>query len=391
MVTCSFFGHETLYDWDLYPRILKAIQHMAAQDTEIEFVFDRYSPFQFLCLSAILEARQRSPDKRLKTTLLTRYDLNELWRRFPWGPLFPSCAFDKVIHLPEAPEAHRKQPWAWRREKRALLDRSGFLIGYEYPDLRDTLYDSYEYALRRSGLTVIDVTARETAQAIRDHIKTLETTKQYILHAREAGKSHRAIGAELGLTGPSVREKELQARRTLRRFAEQRFHHQRAARKGGPASCAIVLPARMDEVDELRFRQAVAFLTLQMGVTRFLVEQFNCRTPFVDCLLQMKQAKRFRVELVTHYSDSVATTWGSTTEGFVPPFDGLTNMDSPLKQQGARYFRALSALLAQSDYLICKSTIDGDPAIFRQFQKHKRLRVLNLSISQEHSRPKLID
>ena len=89
------------------------------------------------------------------------------------------------------------------------------------------------------------------------------------------------------------------------------------------------------------------------------------------------------MELVTHYSDSVATTWGSTTEGFVPPFDGVDNIDSDGKTLKSRYHRALSSMLDRCEFAICKGMMDSDLTALRIIKKHRKLKVFDLGISQE--------
>ena len=262
------------------------------------------------------------------------------------------------------------------------MDRSDFLICYEYPDLRDHDCALYEYALRRRGLTVLNVAADETAQAIVKSMDGLDATAQYVIQSVKNGKSYTALGAEFGVTGEAMRAKDHKARAQLRRFAWDHIRKERQGHKPPPQTCAVVLPANMDETDEKRFRQVVQFLVRQMGVTTFLVEQLDCRSEFVDCLWKLRGMMRFRVELFTHYSDSVATAWGSTTEGFVPPFDGVINIGSEAKLPKTRYHRALLALLKQSDFAICKSMIDSDPSVLRQIRKRKHLKVFDLGISQ---------
>lgn len=389
MVTCSFLGHEHLYDLELYPSILKAVKRVVAQDTEIEFIFDKHNPFQFLCLAAILETRQHNPEKRLTTTFISDNNFDEVWQEhgWMWTGLFPSCAFDKVIQRPKKAAELNKLHVEWRRDKRDLINRSDFLICYEYPDLRDHYCDLYEYSLRKRRLTVLNVVTDETAQAIIKSMDGLVTKEHYIVQSVKNGKSYTAIGAEFGVTGEAIRAKDHKARAQLRQFAWERIRKERHRYKRPPQTCAVVLPTKMDELDEKRFRQVVHFLTKQMGVTTFLVEHLNCYSEFVNCLLKIRGVSRFRVELVTHYSDSVATTWGSTTEGFVPPFDGVINIGSEVKLLKTRYHRALLALLKRSDYAICKSTTDSDPYIFHQIRRHKNLKVFDLGISQERVRP----
>lgn len=385
-VTCTFLGHYDLYDWGLYPRILKAVESVVAEGSEIEFIFDRHSSFQFLSLVAILEVRQHNPAKRLYTTFISENNIDEQWQKSSsmWlEGLFPSCVFDKIILLPEKTSELKKLHFQWRRDKRDLINRSDFLICYEYPDLRDHYCDLYEYAIRQRRLTVLNVAKEETAQTIIKSMEELETKEQYIIRSVKDGKSYTALGAEFGVTCEAIRAKDYKARIKLRNFARARSKRERREHKMPPLTCAVVLPTKMDKVDEKRFRQVVHFLEMQMGVTTFLVEHLNCHSEFVDCLFRIRGVKRFRVELVTHYSDSVATTWGSTTEGFVPPFDGVDNIDLDGKTLKSRYHRALSSMLDRCEFAICKGTMDSDLTALRIVKKHRKLKVFDLGISQE--------
>lgn len=388
MAICSFLGHSRIYDVGLYSGILKAVGQVVKQVAEVEFVFDRQTHFHFLCLCAVLETRQRNPEKLVKVTFISRNDVNEQEWQYPGINGFPFCIFDKIIKLPELTCPINKAHIEWRRERRELVDRSDFLVCYEYPDLWDDGFELYKHALRSPTLTVFNVANDKTAQYIKDSIVKLETKQQYIIQAIKSGKSYSTIGAEFGVSGGAIRDKDKKGRRSLRLYAEERYKQLDADYKSPPPICAIVLPAKMDGVDERRFRQVVTFLTKYMGVDKFLVEHMNCHSQFVDCLLRMKSIRRFRVELVTHYPDSIATTWGSTTEGFVPPFDGVDNIDSEGKTLKSKYHQALSSMLNRCEFAICKGAMDSDLAALRIIKKHKKLKVFDLGISQEHYSPK---
>lgn len=376
MTICSIFGHDNLYDLDLYPIILKAIKKVVSQNIEVTFVFDKQTQFTALCLVAILEARQRNPDKRLNTAYFTRSALEEVKLQPFSADLFPSFIFDTIIQLPDVTCDLSKAPFEWRREKKALINHSNYLICYEYSALHDHYFDIYESAFKRADLTVYNVIKQETAQAILDSVNMLETKQQYIFKSLKTGKSYQSIGSEFGVSGATVRSKDMKGRRILRAVAEERYTQLLRERASSPSPvCAIILPTKMDKEDELRFRQVIDFLDRHMGVGAFLVEHLNCHSDFVRYLLQIKPFRRFRVNLFTH--------WGSTTEEFVPPFDGVINVGSEARQLKIRYTQALSAMLRQCDFAICKSTIDSDTATFRQIQKHKNLKVFNLGVSQE--------
>ncbi len=189
MVTCSFLGHGRLYDEGLYPSILEAVNQVVNRDTEIEFVFDRQTHFQFLCLCAVLETRQHNPGKLLKITFMSRNDINEQEWEYPGINGFPFCIFDKIIKLPELTCPINKAHIKWRRERRKLVDYSDFLACYEYPDLWDDGFEMYKHALRCSTLTIFNVANDKTAQAIKEDIARLETKQQYIIQAVKSGKS----------------------------------------------------------------------------------------------------------------------------------------------------------------------------------------------------------
>ena len=388
MVTCSFLGHSRIYDVGLYSGILKAVGRVVKQAAEIEFLFDGQTQFHSLCLCAVLETRQRNPEKRVKITFISRTDIEEQERRYPGVNGLPSCIFDKIIKLPELTCPMDKAHIEWRRERRELVDRSDFLVCYEYPDLWDDGLEIYKHALRCPTLTVFNVANDKTARYIKDSIARLETKQQYVMQAVKNGKSYGALSAEFGVSSGTIREKDRRARRSLRLYAEERYRQLDAGYKSPPVICAVVLPARMDEVDERRFRQVVAFLTKYMGVDKFLVEHMNRHSQFVECLLEMRSARGFRVELVTHYPDSIATTWGSTTEGFVPPFDGVDNVDSEGKTLKSRYHRALSSMLDRCGFAVCKGPMERDLAAMRMIKRHRKLKVFDLGVSQEHDSPK---
>lgn len=388
MGICSFLGHNCIYDVGLYHSILKVVKQIVKQDTETEFVFDRQTQFHSLCLCAVLEARQRYSEKRVKITFISRNDMDEQERLYPGINRFPFCVFDKIIQLPELTCPVSKAHFEWRRERRALVDHSDYLVCYEYPDLLDDSIEIYDYALRSSTLTIFNVVNDKTSQYIKDSIVKLDTKQQYIIHAKKNGKGYSTIGAEFGVSREAIRGQDKKGRRKLRRYAEERYKQLSADCKCASPICAVILPAKIDEGDEQRLGQVVAFLTQYMGVNKFLVEHMNCHSQFVDYLLRIKYIGRFRVELVTHYPDSIATTWGSTAEGFVPPFDGVDNIDTEGKTLKSRYHRALSSMLERCEFAICKGETYSDLTALRIIRRNRKLKVFDLGISQEHCSPK---
>lgn len=144
VVICSFMGHDKEYDLKLKGNLSKAIQKVVKLYAEIEFVFYKQTRFNFLCLAAVLEARQRNPQKRIVLTLITRDNSTPILQ----SERFPLCVFDKVICLPHVEEVADKSKWylEWKKAEREIIKNSDCIVCYAYPDLRDSFNDMYEFA-----------------------------------------------------------------------------------------------------------------------------------------------------------------------------------------------------------------------------------------------------
>ena len=197
MVTCTFMGHEEEYDLNLKENLARAVQRVVRLDSKIEFVFQRNTHFNFLCLAAALEARQRNPKKEIVLTLIACGGSAPIME----SGLLPLCAFDKVVRLPPAAEGagRGKQYPEWKKAEREMLRKSDCLICYVYPDLRDSFNDLYEFAMRQPELAVFNAADPDTADAIRrEGVARLEADRQYIVRALWKGESYSPSGKRLG-------------------------------------------------------------------------------------------------------------------------------------------------------------------------------------------------
>ena len=77
MIICSFLGHKDIYDEDIYEKLTEAVFNIAELDDTVEFQFCSTGYFYALCLAAVLEAKQRFPQKNIAIVIVARSESRE--------------------------------------------------------------------------------------------------------------------------------------------------------------------------------------------------------------------------------------------------------------------------------------------------------------------------
>lgn len=117
MRTCSFYGTKTVITDSFYRELVRIIYEMTAKEP-VDFLFFANNPFQFACLAAALEVRQRRKDW-VHLTLLSWAD-RPFWK--PSEIYMPMAVFDDVVPVRTA---GKYDP---RKVEQVMLRRSDFVV-----------------------------------------------------------------------------------------------------------------------------------------------------------------------------------------------------------------------------------------------------------------------
>lgn len=187
MATCTFLGHKEVHDKDIYEKLARAVYGLVEEHDEAEFLFYNQGTFYDLCLAAVLEARQRFPQKRISITWVVPAEERERFAADLAGGRgnLPPCVADRVA---APPPVSGSPVTAHKKIERWTIQQSTHLISYLYFAFCAPENRQYFYA-RAAGLTVLDMTSPETAARILEGAAALPG-------AGGAGAEGRAGGAE---------------------------------------------------------------------------------------------------------------------------------------------------------------------------------------------------
>ena len=136
MFVCTFLGHKEVYDKDIYEKLARAVYGLVEEHDEAEFLFYNQGTFYDLCLAAVLEARQRFPQKRISITWVVPAEERERWQR-----LLDACDYETMVQ-------DHYSPGCMMRRNRYMVDHAALLIAV-YDGQSGGTRRTVEYALRR--------------------------------------------------------------------------------------------------------------------------------------------------------------------------------------------------------------------------------------------------
>lgn len=210
MITCCYLGHDSVYDRDLYNRLLDAVNELT-KDQPVRFLAawrsyysrtEEYSP-QALYYRAILEVRERFPDRDITISYV-------LDTREGSGTRLPDSLDkrDTVLIIPYDFGNTNPNEIGERvnRQMRLLLTQANVVLCYVYPQLQGRYSQLSKYAERR-GKKFLDITNPETAQVFMEYSKTsLPERMRDALFLRLEGKSWSEIGKRFGVGSERARQ-----------------------------------------------------------------------------------------------------------------------------------------------------------------------------------------
>lgn len=210
MITCCYLGHDSVYDQDLYQRLLDAVIELT-EDQPVRFLAtwrsyysrtEEYNP-QALYYRAILEVRERFPDRDITIS----YVLDTRERSETWLPDSMDKR-DTVLIIPYDFGNTNPNEIGERvnRQARLLLTQVNVVLRYVYPQLQGRYSQLSKYAERR-GKKFLDIANPETAQAFMEYAETkLPERMRDALFLRLEGNSWSEIGKRFGVGSERARQ-----------------------------------------------------------------------------------------------------------------------------------------------------------------------------------------
>ena len=358
MSTCTFLFDYPFVDGNLYPKLLTAVLEIVQLHEETEFLFTN-ALSQSLCLAAVLEARQRHPQKRIRVTLVGRTSAAELLSATDYHTL-PACAIDRILTPSSPVKSSRYLNAAHESLQMWAIDRSDHLICHYYKELncRNRLYD---YA-RNATLYFWDLTEPDTTAYIQQEITRLSPEEQTIVRAIQSGVKAGEIGTQLGLSAAAVCARHAKVVRKLRTAVQRRAPKPGlAADSSKPVTCSLFAcdSSAVFKPEQLpALTQAVRYIIKRFHVYMFIVERSACDSPLVRAVVDLLKPNILadpdtKISVLAHCPPRNKKALHALEQQFVPPFFCVMPVDTKGKNEEEQTRRLATTLLLQSDFVIC--------------------------------------
>ena len=360
MIICSFLGHKDIYDEDIYEKLTEAVFNIAELDDTVEFQFCSTGYFYALCLAAVLEAKQRFPQKNIAIVIVARSESREyLVSNLKQNKIeFPLYIADKVISPPPGvvTESERDMTLSGRQLERWTIRRSMHIISYVYPVFFDSAHMQHRYAGNR-GIAMTDITNPETTEEIRKNIQFLPERQKTVITMQLARQSWKEIAAACGTSIKTAHSDAVHACIRLQRDSIigvletfRRTPHQ-------PIVCCILAIGEADYNSLCLFEQAILFLFRTYHVARFKILLEYCHSGYMYIL--EKLAEKFPEIKISLFVD--------------------TKIKDSTGYRHHRQAEKINTILRQSDFCIwyppLKSPAHG---IAKQLEDAEQIKVLDM-------------
>ncbi len=274
MLTCTFLGHRDVYDRDIYERVLKAIYQIVKANDAVEFLFAKIRGFYGLCILAALNAKRHHPQKTVTITIALESEKA--------SPAIPSCLYDRLI-FPSIPAPKNESDVTAGQKKlmRWTFQHSTHLICYLYPAFFAPEQQHFSYVQKR-GLAILEITSKETAKAITEHMSCLSEKEQFILRELLGGKTQKAVGEVFGITSSAI---SFQAHRAGSKLC-----------KGAKVNLSELFVGSIFSIESATyeavclFKKMVLFLLACCNVRQFWIASEYAHSEYVEVLTELSQS-----------------------------------------------------------------------------------------------------
>ncbi len=380
MTTCTFIGHDWLYDRGLESRLKHAIRKAIRQEDIVEFLFVRtQGDFFVRCLTAAWEAKRQYSEKKITITLVNpppckeASSVPETFAR-SLGEVVPTCLIEKTVTAPVEISESTRPLIANKKAMFWAIRQSNVIFSYIYFDLRESVNRQYQSA-KSGGKAIYDLAEPETRAYIQTFIKKLPQREQDIIHMLNKGMSYKQIGITCRVSGAAIADR---TRAIGRKIQLDLLGGQNLKNSAARSSvCGIVGLSQAGQTDIEAFETAVYFLLWKCRVETFLIEREIALTLFGRTLGKLIQnCPKAKGAVVTRYGGTEKPEWEPTRARYAPPFH---NIDPHTKRGQVQLLRTEKAIIDRSDYLICKLDMgEGSESIRTYLQKRWDVKILDL-------------
>lgn len=393
MLVCSFLGHETVYDMNIYGNLLNAIEEIVQEADEVDFWFyglgvalDSKKSFMSKCSDAVYEIKTRYPEKTIQHTQIVWEFLTENAKAALHRHVsdIPTCFVDRVI-APSFPEPEFSDDISnvTNKIQRWIIQQSNHIISYVYTGFFDPINKHYNYA-KKSKALIHDVTDSATAAQIYNSYDILDKFECQVVKGQSNGQSLKDLAKQLDIKQSDIKYYTDKARKVLTKRALQRLNLYLARATPKMAVCSIFALPEITYDSLSAFQQAVSYLINKYDDVQFNILAEYCSTGYMLILENLTRSYYgMEITAITHFSEIPVMTKEQRRKAekpFCPPCGAVQNIDTHSENKDIQVLNAIELLVEKSDYCICNLT--GNPnesAIRKLMANSKNTQVLDLS------------
>lgn len=344
MAVCSFVGSHDIYDKDIYSRVRAAVNSLAAENDEAEFLFYRMSPFMDICLRAVLEAKSRFPQKITVTLVMDESDYQRFQSQDA-GSL-PFCMVDRVLLPPLTAAEGNDFTKIVKKTQRWLIQKSTHVICYLYRQFYKVENYLLDYAKKRP-VNIIDLTDKDTEHAIGKDIELLPENVQEVVSLIEAGHTRKETEALLGISSTRIHQMITETGHTLRSNAKCRLIKECYQDKDShPVICSIFAIENFTYEVVSSFLFTVLFLNKKYNSIRFEIEEDDNNSNVLEVLKLL--AEFISISNIRNYHSKDIKSIGKVISKLYQTFN---------KEQAVfKINERIAEMIKHSDFCICDLT-----------------------------------
>ncbi len=259
MLTCSFLGHNNIYDNNFPENLNTAIRSIVESNKEIKFIFYKvFSIFEKLCFDTVLRFKLKYPDKvfiafvRSKSEKKTRIKEE-----------IPECLIDEWI---EAPFDYMKLKYPYKKVLKWVIEISDCLISYVYRSLYSADTEICTLAIQKVP-SFIDLTEKETEIFIKECINGLSDKEKIIFDLLDKGYDKKQIGDKIGKTNSTISSQLDRSSIKIYSMLKRRYCMENEFR--GRVCGILEIPSDTKTME--KFRNAINFLGSNYDVAQFFM------------------------------------------------------------------------------------------------------------------------
>ena len=373
MAVCAFLGHEDVYDPDIETRLQAAVDRIAAENETVEFLLNYEGRFFYYCLLAVLRARTRHP-QTVTITVAYRKAYYEHYIKGREGSVLHDIV-DKITAF-DTETKNVSYIVFQRKMLQWLIHQSTHLIMYVYEKFREKENQALDCVRAKAiagSLTVIDISAHETEQAIMDSVPLLTEQEQTAFHKTNEGCTLKEIGKILGISGERTRHILHHGCRTIMNHLRQSCYQiQKEKRDQKPRICGIFSLEKPTFESLVQFESIIQFLASMYNVKHFCVEHRLTHSGYIYPLIcQNSSLRSIHVTAVTNEGllNKNELTPDNMIPYFCPPCNAVKCVNSAEPGDNDGVLTVLTDIMDNCDFCICDLSTTPNAEVIENYSR----------------------